>query len=490
MASPVLVQDKFVRMVRDKSRDQLDDNECWNLADYIPDELGAPLRKRGGYENEGSTLFQINASANSIHKVVWAPFSAPWGGGAQLIAIDVDGRLLKVLPSESLIGTAVKPAATPTFYRELLIIPKAAGDAVPKRYNGTAIADLGGSPPNATLSAVYKDRLLLAAATATKNRIYFSGAGNSESWDTTNRYLDTSSPVVGLAPLKNAILVYHDGTVERIRGDIPPGSAAANMVLESLFNDVGMFSYDALAVSGEYAFFADENGVYQTDGASLSDLVEQGGIKHYYRTQVASIGSTGQLAVGVWRGYLFVSMLASNDDYVDFLVCELRTRRWFRFTNIKALNFSAKFGTSDEMYFANPGTGTERVSKLSSVFSPSSSVKNDGNTVAVIPTVETGMYDLGHEGKKRFRDLYVGYDLRDAGSDNPTLAVSYLTSPEATSYTSLSSLSESTAYSRSRVPVAVRSKQIAFKVAQANASSDTRLYGLELVAHPLEGSGR
>ncbi|MBI3936418.1 MAG: hypothetical protein HY323_05530 [Betaproteobacteria bacterium] len=494
MASPVPLQDRFsLGFKRDYSRDQLPKGALWDCVDYFPDELGAPLRKRGGWEYFGSTLNSLNAGAGVPWRVIYAPFS----GGAQVVAMDITLNRVFDLTNSVDRGVAINPGF-PVFYRELVVIPPYDGTAAPYKYSGSgAPALLGGSPPTFMCAAVYKDRLAGAGAAAAPNRVYFSAAGNPESWDTTNRYLDTSSPVFAFASLRNALLVFHRGTVERIRGDIPPGSAAANMTLEPLFNEVGLWvrsgsaasNGGALTVSDDYAYWADENGVYQSDGASISDLAEQGGVSTYWRSVVSSAGGSGYVTVAVWRGRVFVSVIDTVAAFVDMLICEIKTRSWFRLTNVRAPSFATLFGSTDELYFANQDSSSKRVGKLSGIYSPTSATKNDANGTAVTPILESGLLSFGSQARKRFKKVYLSYDCRDAATDNPTLTASYLTSPEATSYTALSpTFAETTARTRKRVALPKAAYGVALKVAQTNASSDTRIYALEAEISPSEAS--
>jgi hypothetical protein len=488
VAEPRELQKEFTGIWRDASRDELPPGKVHNLTDYFPGgELGAPLRKRGGYAYHGVTLNSLNASAGQPKKVAVASFQS---GGFQVVAIDSSLNRLFDLTNGADRGAAHNSGPL-VFYRELLIIPN--GAAAPLKYTGSgAPATLGGSPPNGHIAAVYKDRLALARHDGTPNRIYFSGAGNAESWDITNRWLDTSESVEGLAPLRSAMLVFHKGSVERIRGDIPPGSAAANMSLEPLFSEVGLVDYEAVAVADDYAYWADENGVYRTDGVTFTDLTKQGGISSYWRSQFSSVSATGNVALGVWRGYVWVSLQGASDAYVDFLMFDIDKRAWFRFTNIRAYNFATQFGSADELYFSNRDTSSKQIGKLSGIFSPASGVKNDADGDAVAPVLETGLFPLEGQGKKRVRHIYVSHDTRDAASDNPVQTVSYLTDPSSDSYTALSpTLTETTGRERERVAVNEEPLYgVAVKVAQTNASSETRLYALEVDAHPLEGSRR
>lgn len=607
MAKPVPLQDRFTGMWRDTSRDQLPDGKVWNMADLIPN-LGAPLRKRGGWSYHGSALTSIDASAAlpanvgllpffgrneirtvfvngigiggtftltfdgqttgtiawdasaatvltalealsnlapgdiTVSKIVSGSSASEWyveftgatygardltqvftmdtagitgfiatsgtgtvqeggEGAAQVVAIDdrANPELFDVTNSADRGSVYAVATATPlgplVGYRDMLLIPSpvlTSSPVGPRKYVAAGtVSALGGSPPGIRYFAVYKDRVVGASAdTDMPNRLFFSGAGNAESWDTTNRWMDMPAPPIAVAPLPSCLLAFHSGSVSKIRGDIPPGSAAANMEKSLAFEDVGIFGSFALATSGESAYFADENGVYKTDGTSFSDLTKQGGIVAYWRTQVASVGVGGSVAVGVWRGYLFASLLSSDDTYVAFLACEIDSRSWFRLTNIRAYNFAAQYGATDELYFSNRDTTAKQVGKLSSIFSPASGVKNDADGDAVAPVLETGLYPVKGAGKKRWRNIYVTHDTRDAATDNPIQTVSIIPDdPASTSYTALTpTLPETTARARKRVPVGKQSYGIAFKIAQSNASSDTRLYSLEAEVEGREGS--
>ena len=86
---------------------------------------------------------------------------------------------------------------------------------------------------------------------------------------------------------------------------------------------------------------------------------------------------------------------------------------------------------------------------------------------------------MGRPGIKTLKAVYAGYTLKDLASDNPSITVSYLTSPEATSYTDLGSLAESEVYTRRRIPIGGRVWGAAFKFTRV-ASGD--FYGYDLAA--------
>jgi hypothetical protein len=106
----------------------------------------------------------------------------------------------------------------------------------------------------------------------------------------------------------------------------------------------------------------------------------------------------------------------------------------------------------------------------------------------VLLNVETPYYELG-VGKDRIRDLYVTYDLREAtAGDDPTWAVSYVTSPEGTSYTTAGTLRETAERTRLRTPINRQALGAAFKITQAGPTSDGRLWEIAVSGRGQEPS--
>jgi len=148
---------------------------------------------------------------------------------------------------------------------------------------------------------------------------------------------------------------------------------------------------------------------------------------------------------------------------------------------------------------------SNRLHRLTEVFSPTASNKADADGTAIQPYVEypcrRGFFKqqrrwLPAQGFTHFRRLYLSYDLRDAASDDPTLTVSYVTNPESTSYATLArTLAETSDFTRAGRSFGVsgerggkRALSLGVKVAQTGNSSDTRIYTLEAEQEANEGS--
>lgn len=471
-------------MRRDDSRENMPEGSCWNLVDYFPDELGAPLVKRGGWGHQSNDISAVVATASYVIAGAWAPFSA----AAKNCAIDEDGRLVTVASNGTVtdVGAAVTPKAPLAFHRDTLIITDDDGTTAPKSYDGSTLGNLGGSPPAGVYSGVYKDRTVLAYTSAQKNRVFFSGAGNPASWDTTNSYIDADFPVSGIAPLRNALVVFSTAQVERIIGSTPP--PGTDMSRQTLFQP-GCIDARSIAFADDTCFFANPTGLYQTDGAAIVDVTDKGGMKRYWQETFSAYTSAWTVAGMRIRNWYVLSIM-NGSTFIDAFAVHVYKRVWIRLSNLKAVAGWSSVEAAPETFFGL--RSAPRVGKLSSIFSPAAGVKNDADGTAVTPSMETPWFALG-ASPAPLRDLYVAYDLRDAATDNPTLTLSYLTSPEATSYTAVSdfggsgyTLSETTAFTRIRRNVRKSAYGVAAKLAQSNASADTRIYRLEADYHKRE----
>jgi hypothetical protein len=482
MAKLSVLQRRFSRgMRRDTPRDSLPDDVAYNLIDYLPD-LQAPLRKRGGDTYYSNDITAVTATASYVIGGLVAPYAA----ATKVLAFDEDGRLYTIAANGTVtdIGAAVVVAQNPVFHRDKAIITAAGGATAPKYYDGSTLGALAGSPPNAVYATVHKDRTVLARTSADPTRLWFSDAGDPTGWDTTTTYWDTTHPVTGLASIRNAILVFSEEGTERLVGSTPPPDT--DFSLGSLF-DEGCTDARSIAYWGEKVLWANPSGIFITDGSAMDDVTKAAGMLRYWNDTVMAGYSTSTHTIvgGCLSSYYFVAVM-NGSTFVDAALIDIEGRRWLRLSNWKARAMWPQT-SPDELYVGRRDAA--RVSKTSPIFSPQSSNKNDADGTAVTPIYETGFYQGNRMEVVNTRRLFVLYDIRDAATDNPTLIVSYLTSPESSSYTALSpTLTETTEITKTALDVNDDGYGFAFKIAQTNASSDTRLYALAADLHPREGS--
>jgi len=502
MSRPLPLQNQFTNgMKRDMSRNRMPPNAAWNIIDGII-EYGAPVRERGGWANHSSAVSAVTATASYIQGGVFATFSPTAGAVSKNLCLDEDGYLYSVATGAVTgIGQAHNVIQNPVFhggtaasaatavYTGLVIIPDADGAAAPYKYDGTTLAALGGSPPFAKLATVYKDYTVLGAGTVSSteypNRIWFSPPGDPDcavsgavtAWDTTDSWIDFSLPIKALAATKSALLVFHDQQISRVRGNTPP--PGEDMVNDDPWQQLGLLDPFGIVVYQDQVFFCAPEGLFRTDGVYMDDLTTKGGMLRYWRDLTDQATSTWTFSMGVIRNKVVISVM-DGTTFKDAFLVDLNTYAWSRLSNLKATSFwDGQYGVGDDTFFGR--RNADYVARLATIFDVGDSTyKNDGDGTAVAAVLETPFYELGRPGIKIVKALHVGYQLDDFATDNPTLAVSYVTSPESTSYTALSTLAETSGvYDRQRVPVGGRMYGIGLKFARANAGD---LLGYDLGA--------
>ena len=476
-------------MKRDFNRAQLPGASAWNLLDLIPDELGAPLRGRGGWALGDSGAM---TSVTSIKGLVYAPFTA----GAKSYAIGQNSELWRFDSGPTDVGAAIIPAQNPIYYRGKIIIPNNDGTTAPKYYDGTTLGNLAGTAPNGMFAGSFADHAYLARDSTNIGRIWFSAAGDPTSWNTSSGYVDADGgALTAVVPLKTMILAFHADSMDRFRGSIPPPGT-------DFVQDKGFFSFgclDAFSVArwNDRVIFANAKGIFMTDGAGWQDLTARAGMSTYWQTTLASYTTSWRLGAGVYRNHYILSV-NNGTSVVDAFCINLNTGAFLRFSNFHGNTFlPVATGGVEELYMGLANGG--RVGKVSTCWNPSATVKKDGDATTITPTWETSMhmgYDRLHRrwissyGMQRWRYLYYAMQLTDYASDAPTVTLSYTTDPTPTgAYTAISRTVAATSKfkgeGRRAITTGNLSPWIGFKVAQTGPG-DLQIHELALAYEALE----
>lgn len=485
MARTTPLQQVWRGMRQDEERGRMVRGALWNMVDVVPEIDDAPAGKRGGWAYGSNDISATKGTASYVSSGLFAPFNA----GAKLVAIDEDGELYTINTGTLAvtdIGAVVAPLQLPVLHGEKLIIPASDGTTGPKYYDGvTTVGALAGSPPAGKYAAVFKDRTVLGPTSANKTKSYFSGAADPTSWDTTNGYVSTLAPPTGYAALPNALLIFQDTQTSRVRGYTPPPNG--DFILDDPLFKIGCTDARSIAVDGAYCVFANPRGLYLSDGTlKPEDLTESIGLKRYWASLFTSAYSptTWTIAGGIVKNHYIVSIM-NGAAFVDALMINIADRRGWRISNAKFTSFFGAVTVGEEMYVGLRSAA--RVARLSTMFTPGAAVKNDADGTAVTPVAETAFFrDRG--GFKRCSAFFLGYDMRDAATDNPALTLSYITNPEDAYTAFATALPETTNYQRALIREATRGEGIGFKIAQTNASATTRLYDIEAQIYAEEQS--
>jgi len=476
VSTPVVLQDNFSRgIVADVAREDIPRGAVWDMVDLIPD-LGAPLRGRGSWKYASPA----GGSGSLVLAVGWGDFISgqhlvKLTDGGTLFGVSADGTTQTVRGSMNLV------AQQPFMHRNKLIFPCPGHN--PVYYDGdNPVADLGGGAPQAYYGCAYKDYTVLARDATHPTRLWFSDPGNPQHWDTTNSWLDGTYAVTGIVAMKNAILIFSLGHVEKITGSIPPPGTDMS---KGPFLAIGTPDARSIVNYGDFVVWANQTGVWMTDGAVAQDLTKAAGVKQRWLALTNSIGTLG-VTGGIIRDH-YVVTLWDSATLKDTWLIDLTKKTMWRASNISALMYATGTGGRERVYFAD--RESTRVGEITDLFFPAVGDYADADGVTIQPNVELPYY-RPTKGLKRWKNIYVDADVRDPAATNPVLGVAYVTSPESGAYTPLTSVTfgETATDTRRRIPIRVRSAGIGLALAQVNGAGGTRIYSVEADVLAEEGS--
>ena len=512
--------------VSDVSRDELPQNAAFRMADWIP-QVEAPLRGRGGWSYSSPDLGAIGGTAASVASIGYLPFATD----GHVVAVSNAGSIYRLVRDDTLLAggslitdtgdTSIVPS-WPIFWHKTtglaygIILPGLSqAHKAPKKYLDTGALTyqaqaLGGTPPQARFGFSWGEYLALGnyfdpndSFNLKNNALVFSGVSNPDSWAhalvATEFDGKVSFPeeIIAGIPLQNGILVWGYNNCHILTGDTPP--PGGNLSRRTLFAGNGTFDGRSAVPWRTYAVWANASGIWKSDGATLTDLTAAAGLSIWYRQLVAGFAFVkGWSAVaGVYRDHYFLTIRNAVGTVKNTLVIDLSRNVGFTFSNIQAANYAVRpagpgtsiLGGDEELYFAHKGS--PRVVRLGSTWTPGSGLGSDADGTAVLPSMETPFYTLGQNGQKRLRRVYVSYEMVTDGAA-PTIAVSYTTNPDVSAaYTAQSpALPVTAALGMKRAAVDIRKigLGVAMKFALTAPASNLGMYGLELEAHPQEGT--
>jgi len=500
LGSPISVLRGARAFARDFARDQMPPGYLWDVVDYVPAIIDAGLTGRGPW------LWGSTAMGGDAETGIYAPYST----GDKLLIQATNGHLYDVglgTPYTATdCGAIPRGRQNPVQLVDTVIALDGSSASAPKLItspSGTpVIGAIATGHKNAPLGCIYKSMLVTAAAPGELDTVRFSntnatGLTDPASYDP-NSYARTSLQVTAIAALRSVILVFHAGSVERIRGATPPRSPSSggDMFLESLFDRAGCSDPLTIAYWNDNCIFADSHGVHMTDGSIVRNLASQGGVLTYWR----SLYALKQSMCGTTYLDYYIVTVRGTDGSFNTLVCDLNRRQWFRFTNLDALCWIAsESGVSMERIWAGM-YGTNRLARVGPCFFPTfttSQIQDDDGTV-VLPSFDTPWYRLAQEGRKRIRFGYLSYDVRASGvapfdelvglAVQQILQMGYIRSPQQSTYTTLGTFPSTGGYTRYRLPLGQFPYGVAFRVQQLLPSTVTRVFDLAVEAQGAERS--
>jgi hypothetical protein len=504
MAQPLEIFGDIKGMTRDFAVDSLPSGYLWNLVDAIPARKGSRVDMRGGWVYHGPSV--------GYGGTIWGGYYAAFVKGQKLLVV-ANSQIEDVnLTSGAITSVGAAPATmlqNGVKLHDKVYFFDGAGLIVPKEvsYNGTtvSVAALPASAPKAKVGCAYRQRLVVGGDPANPQRISFApvidDGGPSGTWDTAEAWIDTNNEVTGLAPMAGQILVFHPAAIERIRGTVPPGvDIDDDMFAETLTDQVGCVQPQTIVPWRENIIFADERGVFMTDGSTIRNLIELGGMGDFWRQAYGyRILNAPSVSCGTFLDYLLVNVICLiNSATVSFtLVCDLGTRSWFRFRNFPATCYIPSESATEEAFCGN--YTTNKLMKTSTMFQdplpltlpPPDYVDGDGSPVYL--RLATGFKRLSkEEGLKRIRSIFVSYHHESATRTpiaSEGMKVEYLVDPphpeendpvtgDPTGWIEAGRLPDAVEYTRKKLPVGRRGYGLMVRLTGISSARTSRFFSI------------
>lgn len=481
MGEPVSLLGQARAFAQDFPRDQMPPGYLWDVVDFVPAIIDASLTGRGGW-----TYGSVDVGS-PIESGIYATFLA----GDQLLIQTTAGALYNVAANGTVTSRGSVPRArqNPVQLFDTVVHFDTTRAVVPKLITSSAITASDASAPKAAVGTIWRNTVAADGGPGNEDEVHFGTPGQpTAAWDAAS-FQGTSGAITALGAIRSVLLVFHAGSVEKIRGDEIPslaGDVTGNLSIEPLSTDVGCSNPLTITTWGDNLIFADEHGVHMTDGAVIRNIVSQGGITSFWRTLWGQ--RIGPVVANTFLDYYVLTIRTASAPVT--LVCDLTRRQWFRFSNINSGCYITSAGGSGPESIWSGLVGSNRLALISPCFFPdlyTAIAVADANAVIVAPVFETPWYRLAKEGRKRIRFAYLSYDARAAPSAE-VLDLGYIRSPPDINYISLGQFPNTNQYRRYRLPLGKAPYGVAFRVRQVAATTALRVYDLAVEAGAMERS--
>lgn len=512
MGMPFPMITAYERMVRDAPRHELPPGACWTLQDAIPDRFDAPVAQRGAM----ALWSHVTPATADPIGIGWGQFS---GGTGNLLLMS-DGSAQGLDNSKVQTARGTFPVASPTSFRtppmvshrqKLVFAPrgKSGGNGL-YIYDGAsnivAVTGMSGLGPLSV--GLFNDYTAWFGDESNSHpqRIGFSNAGDPSTYQPTVSFVDMPQTVLGGACLRDLIVVFCKNAIYRVRGSIPPGNGPSDMRVELLSPKVfGLIDPRSIVYYGTSVIFANQQGVWMTDGVSLKNLTEKGGI-HQLWINAVNTGIT-ECVSWVYRGNLFVSIWNGVGHYSNpptwTLMYDFDRNAWSTMSNMNFFGGAAQgiYGSTEDVgLFFNQNdapSGFPGIATIASIFTPDNGADPfpSSNTLVEGLMVETGLLRgfmrlhrkwIPSSGLQTWRNIYLNYELQGTS----TLQVWYKTD-DFGNYKPLTSLAANAASTkvRSKIPLGETSNMLGLKYNLSGGSTTGfRLYETEAEFYPRETS--
>ena len=137
------------------------------------------------------------------------------------------------------------------------------GIDAPRKYDGTTVSLVGGSPPHGRYLAAHKNRMWIAGTTSNPSRLYFSDILNIDSWPVLN-FIDIApndgDVITGIMPLGDYLVISKGHSVWLLTGE-----GVNTFSVRRIHADRGAYAPRSIVTMNGSLCFVSDDGVYLSD---------------------------------------------------------------------------------------------------------------------------------------------------------------------------------------------------------------------------------
>ena len=489
------------------------------MLNMLPNWFNAPLTARSAWEYgyiQHTDLTTVSASTTKVTGTNYAPFI----DGNQIVIVDQSGRIIGINSGGSATlldgtGLATPQCSQGIFHLDRFMLPANDGAHFPwyvsSNGSGTASATAYSDPfPKCRGFASWGGYLIAYnggdfanSYTQNRRRIWFSDLGAFTYTAANNSFYDARAleEVMAVVPSGNGLIYFGRRRCQMLTGTTPPsGTDVGDLVLVDLY-PYGLADYNAWKLWNGYVIFANEKGVYKTDGTSLVDITAATGLRQSWLGDMQYYSTGYTCALGVFQDYVFVTVCNASQVEQFTYVFDMAHEIGFKFSNFGTLMYaeinSGAHSETDasEMDLLFGLATAPQFGRVQPVFQPSTATGKDPNGAPVVFDWQSCFYQFGTNDEKRLRRMWPSYQIdRTTATDDVIWQVNTQNDPDNPSWGTLTSpQSTSGAIFRGREPVMLNRKTRWFQMrvhggTGSNGTNGFQLYALEAEGRPLEGS--
>lgn len=287
------------------------------------------------------------------------------------------------------------------------------------KWNGSAWSTIANSPKGGALCVTPTSNRMVAtrfltttggpaAGTSSPSHVYFSAAGDPETWGASDYVQLTpgdGEQILAAVAWREYVIVFKETKFFVFTAESTSATGAAIFNYRIVDTGVGLCSSRGVAVSENGVYFVSRDGVYVTTGAEpekLSDPIDPifiGDAEDYFTGGDLDHSMASSMAMGTWRDQLYLAY-SQNGSYNDRVLVYDTQDGWWSLWSLPANSFATfRSGSQADLVFGY-STGTKDVGQHNA-----SQTNDDGS--AITSYWRGGFQDLGIPENKTVRQQKV-----------------------------------------------------------------------------------